>query len=1407
VQDNTAPLVSCPADLTVDCDDPIDPASTGTATATDNCDPATAVTYSDATAGGACPQEFTITRTWTATDDCGNTSNCTQLISVEDNTAPLVSCPADLTVDCDDPIDPAATGTATAIDNCDPTPAVSYSDATAGGACPQEFTITRTWTATDDCGNSSNCTQLISVEDNTAPLVSCPADLTVECDDPTDPAATGTATATDNCDPATAVTYSDATAGGACPQEFNITRTWTATDECNNLGTCVQFISIVDTTPPSIICPADLVATCDISEQPPYQDFSAFSANGGSANDNCGLNEQSFILFSEISDGNTCPELLTRSYQINDECGNSSTCTQGISIFDQIPPEIENPPADIIVNCLELVPPIPDLIWTDNCDGSGWVSGIPESNGMNNPEIITVSWTVTDNCGNETTVTQLITVFEKEHGSISAQICQGETYNFNGEILSVEGTYMDTLTASNGCDSIVTLALTINPVYNTTVSTQICQGETYNFNGEFLSEPGEYTDTLQTINGCDSIQILTLTVNPVYETQMGVEICEGESYVFNGELLVATGIYTDTMQTVEGCDSIVLLNLTILPVYSDTTFVTLCQGESIFWNGILYDATVVVADTLPMASGCDSILTLVLEVYPVSQDTVLAGICTGEVYLFNGVEYNTTGFFSDTLNSIFGCDSIQVLNLTVYPPVEPVIQGDSMICEGDTATLEVWNATGVFLWSTLDTTSTISPTAEGWYEVWVTDANGCAGLDSFLVSFAPAAIPPTGPDTEITCENPAFPLGEFPAPPGIYQWTGPSISPVNAGDPNPVVSLNGWYFLTFTNTFGCTAADSVFVGLDPYVPHANAGPDMELTCDFPAISLLGGSSISNPVFLWSGPGINSGNENEQTPLVSEPGWYILTVLDTLADCISLPDSVLVIPNNILPEVEIQSDAVIDCNTLQAILDGTNSSSGPDFTYTWITPDSPIFDLLSITVDEGGWYYLTVENTGTGCLATDSIFVVENTELPLVIIQLPEVLSCQSQVVVLNGLGSTEGPLISISWSGPAGGIVSGGNTLTPTVQLPGTYVLTITNEENGCSNSSPVEVSQDIVAPLVDLPEEAYISCLTNSGWINPIQISQGGNFEYAWFTDEGVILQIQPPYTMGAGAPGWYYLEVLNSANGCSSIDSVWVNYLNPPTDAFINISDACWGETNGTIEVTSVAGGAGPYYFELTGPITLGNSTGVFHNLPPGAYDLLIMDVNDCEWDTSLIVGEFGEILVDLGPDVVTLSLGESYELDPTVNIPEGAIETFFWNPTVWLDCPDCFAPVTTPLDTIAYTLTVIDTNGCKGSDNILIILDDELKFFIPNIFSPNGDMKNDVFLIYAGPGVRQIRELKIYDRWGELVFANENFQPNDPNSGWDGNFLGEPMNSQVFAYYTIIELIDGREIRKHGSLTLIR
>ena len=268
VVDTSAPELTIPADYTAECSDehPMDDAS-----ATDNCGDVT-IDLVEETTQGSCTGEYTITRTFTATDDCGNATTATQTITIIDTTAPVFTyMPANYTAECSDehPMEDA-----TATDNCGAV-SISVEEIFVEGDCTGEYNMIRAFTATDDCGNSTTETQMITIIDTTAPVLTIPADYTAECSDehPMEDA-----TATDNCSDVT-IEVVEETIPDLCAGDYTITRTFTATDDCGNATTATQTITIIDTTAPVFTSvPADYTAEC--SDEHPMDD--------ASATDNCG---------------------------------------------------------------------------------------------------------------------------------------------------------------------------------------------------------------------------------------------------------------------------------------------------------------------------------------------------------------------------------------------------------------------------------------------------------------------------------------------------------------------------------------------------------------------------------------------------------------------------------------------------------------------------------------------------------------------------------------------------------------------------------------------------------------------------------------------------------------------------------------------------------------------------------------------------------------------------------------------------------------------------------------------------------------------------------------------------------------------------------------------------------------
>jgi hypothetical protein len=350
VVDTTDPEISIPADALLECPADTSVAANGTATATDNC--SVTVTFVDEITA-ECGSTQTIARTWTATDGAGNSASGIQVITVQDTTDPvLVGVPADETVECDSV--PAAV-TVTATDTCDAAPSVVFSEIRTDGASASDYILTRTWTATDACVNSSVETQVITVQDTTNPvLVGLPVDGIVECDSVPAPAAVS---ATDNCDAAPIVVFSEVRTDGNCPSNYILTRTWVATDASGNSSGASQVITVQDTTSPVLVgVPADETVECDSVSAPADV----------TATDNC--DAPSVVLTEVRTDGN-CPSnyTLTRTWVATDACGNQSSATQVVTVQDT------TAPAPIVIDLRDITNKETPITFTatssDNCGG------------------------------------------------------------------------------------------------------------------------------------------------------------------------------------------------------------------------------------------------------------------------------------------------------------------------------------------------------------------------------------------------------------------------------------------------------------------------------------------------------------------------------------------------------------------------------------------------------------------------------------------------------------------------------------------------------------------------------------------------------------------------------------------------------------------------------------------------------------------------------------------------------------------------------------------------------------------------------------------------------------------------------------------------------------------------------
>jgi hypothetical protein len=256
-------------------------------------------------------------------------------------------------------------------------------------------------------------------------------------------------------------------------------------------------------------------------------------------------------------------------------------------------------------------------------------------------------------------------------------VCGSGYYNFWGRQLNQTGIYDTVISTIHGCDSLITLNLTVGNAYQNSISAEICEGGSYQLNGFNEDSTGIYSHTLSASNGCDSIVTLHLTVNPVYNIALFDTICQGTVYAANGfnlptQNISGTTLHSLSLTSVHGCDSIVSLHLETLAVTYNTLSGSFC--DSYTWEDSTYTISGDYTRTYPAANGCDSIVTLSLTIFPQYSIEIADTVFSGEIYNQNGFNITTTGAgtVNDTLflNSQEGCDSTILLTLTVVSGIQ-----------------------------------------------------------------------------------------------------------------------------------------------------------------------------------------------------------------------------------------------------------------------------------------------------------------------------------------------------------------------------------------------------------------------------------------------------------------------------------------------------------------------------------------------------------------------------------------------------------------------------------------------------------------------------------------------------------------------------------------------------------------
>ena len=396
VTDDTPPVLSdLPVDYTLNC--PFDLLSIdtlNTVTASDDCSSATLV-VSEQVTEGACPSEFTRTRTFTATDGCGLTTQHVQVVAIIDDIGPELTVPENVTLGCNETV---TYEEATAVDACDGIQTVVEGELIIeDGDCPGEYTVHRSFSSTDLCGNTTMATQTIQIRDLTPPVLSMPEDVILPCGSSF---VYPQATATDNCtdDEDISIVVFNSLPPTNCPQETILERHFQATDLCGNSVLEVQTVTVTDNDLPYFTSvPEDQTISCN--EVPVY--------TNALATDDCSSFEVTEIVDTTFLNCASNYDIV-RTFTVTDACGNMADAFQTIAVRDLTAPVISSTVDQPLLECDDEWSP-PTLDAFDNCSDVVWnmtteTVGDPSTGAY----VLNVLHIASDACGNTASIAQTV---------------------------------------------------------------------------------------------------------------------------------------------------------------------------------------------------------------------------------------------------------------------------------------------------------------------------------------------------------------------------------------------------------------------------------------------------------------------------------------------------------------------------------------------------------------------------------------------------------------------------------------------------------------------------------------------------------------------------------------------------------------------------------------------------------------------------------------------------------------------------------------------------------------------------------------------------------------------------------------------------------------------------------------
>ena len=584
----------------------------------------------------------------------------------------------------------------------------------------------------------------------------------------------------------------------------------------------------------------------------------------------------------------------------------------------------------------------------------------------------------------------------------------------------------------------------------------------------------------------------------------------------------------------------------------------------------------------------------------------------------NSGTYTVT--ITDPSNGCTNSATVNVITNTTLPNITPGADL-GLNCTTTSGTISASSTTpgATYSWAgpgILAGGTTLSPTvnAIGTYTVTVSNpGNGCTNTSTVNVTNT-GALPNVSPGAALilNCITTSGTITASSTTAGVtYSWVGTGI--VSGGATSvPTVNSVGTYTVTVTDpNNGCTNTATVSVTNNGVLPNVTQGSPLTLNCTVSSGTISASSTTTGVTYNWTGTGIVSGGTTS-TATVNSSGTYTVTVTDPNNGCIN-SSTVTVTNSGALPNVTPGTPLILNCTTTSGTISA--SSTTPGATYSWAGPGILAGGTtLSPTVNAIGTYTVTVSNPGNGCTNTSTVNVTNTGALPNVSPGAALILNCITTSGTITASSTTAG--VTYSWVGT--GIVSGGATSVPTVNSVGTYTVTVTDPNNGCTNTATVSVTNNGVLPNVTQGSPLTLNCTVSSGTISASSTTTG--VTYNW-TGTGIVSG-GTTSTATVISSGTYTVTVTDPNNGCTNTSTVTVTSsavlpnVTPGAPLTLNCIT-----TSGTISASSSTVGV---TYNWSGPgITSGGSTSSPRVNSAGTYTVTVADTgNGCVNSATLNV-----------------------------------------------------------------------------------------------------------------------------------------------------------------------------------------